>query len=158
MGYQQWMQPSHQNHKRHILVYENYSSIYQTSTIFPLALPGTDFHSCDFDDNILLINQMSIRRIAVTKYILGKESTNLALKGKATQSSTSRWDSAGQLGSLTANLANDGDFSQDPAKCALTKDEIAPWWQVDLLSIRSIHQVAITLGHLKGQIQTSAML
>ena len=60
---------------------------------------------------------------------------NVALKGTATQISDN--------GGHPASLVIDGNFE---SSCSLTKYEVAPWWQVDLLEVYMITKVAINSG------------
>uniref|UniRef100_A0A1B8Y822 Fucolectin tachylectin-4 pentraxin-1 domain-containing protein n=1 Tax=Xenopus tropicalis TaxID=8364 RepID=A0A1B8Y822_XENTR len=69
---------------------------------------------------------------------------NLALRGRATQSSTYYNYNIGYL-ALAAN-SNDGNLDSNyyHGSCSLTNSELSPWWRVDLLQPYKISQVVVT--------------
>uniref|UniRef100_A0A803K5C0 Fucolectin tachylectin-4 pentraxin-1 domain-containing protein n=1 Tax=Xenopus tropicalis TaxID=8364 RepID=A0A803K5C0_XENTR len=70
--------------------------------------------------------------------------TNLALRGRATQSSTYYNYNIGYL-ALAAN-SNDGNLDSNyyHGSCSLTGNDMSPWWRVDLLQPNKISQVVVT--------------
>uniref|UniRef100_A0A1B8Y7Z0 Fucolectin tachylectin-4 pentraxin-1 domain-containing protein n=1 Tax=Xenopus tropicalis TaxID=8364 RepID=A0A1B8Y7Z0_XENTR len=69
---------------------------------------------------------------------------NLALRGRATQSSTYYNYNIGYL-ALAAN-SNDGNLDSNyyHGSCSLTGNDMSPWWRVDLLQPNKISQVVVT--------------
>ncbi|XP_074540319.1 uncharacterized protein LOC141801242 [Halichoeres trimaculatus] len=69
---------------------------------------------------------------------LAPTGVNLALKGKASQSTL--------FLEGMASLANDGnnDSNRDHRSCAHTKNEFAPWWRLDLITTHKVFTVKVT--------------
>ncbi|XP_041419572.1 fucolectin [Xenopus laevis] len=69
---------------------------------------------------------------------------NLALHGRATQSSTYYNYNIGYL-ALAAN-SNDGNLDSNyyHGSCSITGNDESPWWRVDLLQSYKISQVVVT--------------
>ncbi|KAK1799075.1 hypothetical protein P4O66_007341 [Electrophorus voltai] len=93
------------------------------------------------ENKYLLICELEVYAIDAD-YIFSKK-VNLALKGRATQSSLKKGDSAG-FG--LAQHAIDGNRNPDLNKgsCSHTEQEKDPWWRIDLLGKHFITSVSLT--------------
>ncbi|XP_069461236.1 fucolectin-like [Ambystoma mexicanum] len=96
--------------------------------------------SCDYCSLEVLREIMKCQGIMPPAVKLGE---NVALSGRATQSSILRGDE----GSLS-DAINAIDGNQDPnfvhGSCSCTNSEYAPWWRVDLLKPYRINAIIIT--------------
>ena len=81
-------------------------------------------------------------------------SPNVAVKGTATQSSTSV-NTRYVASPFVASYANDGNFDTNlvlrSGACSYTKNTAPFWWQVDLLKVFEINKVAITTRSVVGK-------
>ncbi|XP_074540317.1 uncharacterized protein LOC141801240 [Halichoeres trimaculatus] len=72
---------------------------------------------------------------------------NLALRGKASQSSLY----PGGMANLAIDGNNDNEWGH--GSCSHTKDDFAPWWRLDLVTIHKVFTVKIT-NRINSQVST----
>ncbi|XP_075057125.1 uncharacterized protein LOC142143299 [Mixophyes fleayi] len=69
---------------------------------------------------------------------------NIALGGRATQSSVYFEKSAGCLGLAANAIDGNQDSTYTQGSCCHTHNDFSPWWRVDLLRPHKIHHITIT--------------
>ncbi|XP_031757736.1 fucolectin-like [Xenopus tropicalis] len=69
---------------------------------------------------------------------------NLALRGRATQSSTYYNYVFGYLASAINAIDGNMDSNFYHGSCSFTNNDMSPWWRVDLLKSHKISQIVVT--------------
>ncbi|XP_069089771.1 fucolectin-like [Pleurodeles waltl] len=76
----------------------------------------------------------------------GYSDTNVALRGRATQSSVlvGQWENIGYLGSASNAIDGNPDPTFLHGSCSHTNREFGPWWRLDMLDEYQVNSVSIT--------------